>query len=281
MFFDEFSPHPLFFRLKAVNCNQIFYQNKELYGMLKQVVFDLGGVVVDYDPHSYLADRFLNKPLEDFLYEKIFASDTWRDLNAGRITLARATELILAACGTRRYEGQMVLDDWRDMLTTKRDTVRLMEELKNAGYPLYYLSDISQDVLDIFRRRKSFMPLFSGGAASCEEQLLKPDPAFFRVLLERYHLQPSETVFIDDRKENIDAANALGMTAIPFRDSKDLRQTLLFLGFPLKTGVRRSHKSTSGRKKKTQPDAASIKAIFKPGKQPQPNQEERQTDLPL
>lgn len=233
--------------------------------MLKNIVFDLGGVFVDYDPREYLSDRFLNKPLEDFLYDRIFGSTAWRELDAGTITLSRATEQMLAACGPRRYEGQLVLDDWRDMLTTRRGTVRLAEELRALGLPLYYLSDIPEDVLDMFRRKKSFMRLFVGGAASCEEKLVKPDLVIYRRLLERYHLNPSETVFIDDTRENVMAAEELGMTAILFRNEKDLRKTLQFLGIPLANQTsRRSHlhgsRPTKNAKKKPVPE---IKAVMK------------------
>lgn len=230
--------------------------------MLKNIVFDLGGVVVNNNARDYLAERFLDKPLEDFLYAHIFDSPTWRELDAGRITLTKATELILSDCGSRRYEAQLVLDDWRDMLVTKKDTARLMEELKAGGYQLYYLSDIAADVLDIFKRKKRFMRLFSGGVASCEEKLLKPDPAIYHCLLERYNLVPAETVFIDDLRDNVLAAQALGMIAIPFRDAKDLRKTLLFLGFPLKSGVARKLRSSNARAKSGLKSKLTKKNIF-------------------
>ena len=64
--------------------------------MLKNIVFDIGGVLVDYDPKEWLTERFLNKPLEDFLYEKTFGSKTWQQLDAGTITLAKSTEIMLS-----------------------------------------------------------------------------------------------------------------------------------------------------------------------------------------
>ncbi|MEG0803783.1 MAG: HAD family phosphatase [Pygmaiobacter sp.] len=215
--------------------------------MLKNIVFDLGGVVVDYNPHDYLTERFLDKPLEDFLYEHIFASGIWRELDAGRITLSKGVQLMLADCSNHRYEAQMVLDDWRDMLTTKTDTVRLMEKLHDAGYHLYFLSDISADVLNIFREKKRFMRLFEGGIASCEVHLLKPERAIFTCLLDTYQLNPTETVFVDDLKENIDAAAELGFTTIPFKNTADLYKMLIFLGVPLQDPAA---KKNSNRKKK-------------------------------
>lgn len=246
--------------------------------MLKNVVFDFGGVMVDYDPQGYLAERFLNKPLEDFLYERIFGSETWQELDAGLITLSKATQLMLAECGSRRYEGQMVLDDWRDLLTTKKPVVRLAEELKRNGAGLYYLSNISEDILRMFEQKKKFMKLFDGGVASCNEKLLKPDPRIFKCLMERYELNPAETVFIDDNRENIAAAEALGFTAILYRNAKDLRATLQFLGFSLKT--------TSSHRAKLKPAAShkkdtKVKAVVKMTPAPSKAEDSKQTDIPL
>lgn len=217
--------------------------------MLKNVVFDLGGVVVDYDPRAYLSERFLNQPLEDFLYEHIFASETWRALDAGKITVSKGVQLMLDACGPRRYEAQMVLDDWRDMLVTKTDTVRLMEQLRTLGYPLYYLSDIAEDVLDMFQKKKRFMQYFAGGVASCEAKMTKPDPRIYAKLLEVYGLDAAETVFIDDRQENVDAAAALGFTAILFTDALELRRELLRLDVPLPAPRRPKNGGSSATKK--------------------------------
>lgn len=228
--------------------------------MLKNVVFDLGGVVVDYDPRAYLSERFLNKPLEDFLYEHIFASDTWRALDAGKITISKGVQLMLDACGPRRYEAQMVLDDWRDMLVTKSDTVRLMEQLRTLGYSLYYLSDIAEDVLDMFQKKKRFMQYFTGGIASCDVKMTKPDPRIYGKLLEVYSLDVSETIFIDDRQENVDAAAALGFTAILFTDALELRRTLLQLDLPLPAPRRPKNSGT--------PKAEKANGLFKFGKSP-------------
>lgn len=235
--------------------------------MLKNVVFDLGGVVVDYDPRAYLSERFLNQPLEDFLYEHIFASDTWRALDAGTITMSKGVQLMLDACGPRRYEAQMVLDDWRDMLVTKNDTVRLMEQLRTLGYPLYYLSDIAEDVLEMFQQKKRFMQYFTGGIASCEVKITKPDPRIFAKLVEVCKLDPAETIFIDDRQENVDAAAALGFTAILFTSALELRRTLLSLDLPL----------PAPRRPKSDPASKSQKAgsFFKLGKTSAANKPQR------
>ena len=200
--------------------------------MVKNLVFDLGGVLVDYNPRKYLTDMFLNKPIEDFLYDNIFASESWANLDAGRITLSKATTEILKNCGDKSYEAQLVLDDWHNMLVTNFDMFEMLKNLKRAGYSLYYLSNISENIFNSFTAKKRFMSLFNGGIASCEVRLLKPDAAIFRLLVETYNLIPNECLFIDDSVENADAATEQHFTSIVFENAEELRQTLLTLGFP-------------------------------------------------
>ena len=200
--------------------------------MVKNLVFDLGGVLVDYNPRKYLTDMFLNKPLEDFLYDNIFASESWAMLDAGKITLSKATAEILENCGDKSYEAQLVLDDWHNMLATNFDMFEMLKNLKRAGYGIYYLSNISENIFTSFKSKKRFMSLFDGGIASCEVRMIKPDSAIFRLLIETYNLIPNECLFVDDNEENTAAATEQYFTSIVFKSAEELRQTLLSLGFP-------------------------------------------------
>lgn len=198
--------------------------------MLKNFIFDLGGVVVEYDPKGYLARRFNDPQLEELLMRSIFDSEEWRLLDAGQITRALAEQKMLAAAGRYRYEAQLILDDWRELMTTRLDTVELMTALRSTGYRLFYLSNISEDVFQLFSRRRRFMQLFEGGIPSFAVHLTKPDPQLFSLMLRQFDLDPTETAFIDDSRENIMAAQKMGLTAIPFKDIQDLHKTLAFLG---------------------------------------------------
>ena len=216
--------------------------------MIKNVIFDIGGVVVDYNPQEYLSRKFNDPELEQLLFGAIFGSEEWKLLDAGKITRALAEQRMIAAAGEYRYEAQMVLDDWRGMMTTKLDTVELITALRASGYHIYYLSNMSEEIYALFTQRRRFMQLFEGGIVSFAVKLTKPDPEIFNLLLKKYDLDPTQTAFVDDGRENIAAAQALGLTAIPFKDALDLRKMLEFLGVTVPAKLR--HAPRPPRRKK-------------------------------
>lgn len=188
--------------------------------MYKNIVFDFGGVMVDFDPHKYLIDLFGNRELEEEVYDLTFGSREWRMLDAGRITRREANERMLerAKAVGRGFEVEGVLDDWMSMLHPRRRMQALVEQLKQRGYCVYYLSNIPEDVLALLMER-DFQGLFDGGVASCEVHVNKPDPRIYQALLDKYGLKASESVFIDDRQDNVQAAFELGFVGIRMKDS--------------------------------------------------------------
>lgn len=202
--------------------------------MIRNIIFDLGGVVVEYSPREFLVDHFLNERLENILYDITFGSEEWLRLDAGELTRDEANEIIRqkgAEIG-RKYEVDVILNDWYDMLRTKEDTVQLMKRLKANGYSLYYLSNISSDVLELLSARK-FWKLFDGGVASCEAGITKPDRRIYRKLLDDYHLKPSECVFTDDVKINAAAASDVGVLGVHFRNARVFARSLAAHGVTL------------------------------------------------
>ncbi|HIV86916.1 MAG TPA: HAD family phosphatase [Candidatus Pygmaiobacter gallistercoris] len=210
--------------------------------MIRNLIFEIAGVVVDYDPQEYLRRKFNDPELEQLLYTAIFGSEEWQKLYTGSITRALAERQMLAAAGDCRYEAQMVLDDWREMMTTRLDTVELITALRAAGYHVYYLANMAEDIYELFTRRRRFMQLFEGGIPSYSVKIKKPDPAFFQLLLDRYQLAPEETAFVDPDRESIATAQQLGLTAIPFKDAVDLQKMLAFLGLSVPAKLRHAPK---------------------------------------
>ena len=188
--------------------------------MYKNIVFDFGGVMVDFDPYEYLVDLFGNHEVEDEVFALTFGSEEWQLLDAGRITRGEANLRMLdrAKKAGRAFEVQGVLDDWMHILRPRLRMLELVRRLKNHGYCVYYLSNIPQDVLELLTER-GVLAQFDGGVASCEVQVNKPDPQIYKALLKKYQLKASECIFIDDRLENVQAAVALGFAGIQMKDS--------------------------------------------------------------
>ena len=188
--------------------------------MYKSIVFDLGGVMVDFAPRAYLVDRICNEEIEEQVYDLTFGSEEWKQLDAGLVSRSEANLRMLARAKEygRAFEVQGVLDDWMHILRPRRRMQELVRKLKSRGYCVYYLSNIPEDVLD-FLTERDLKGLFDGGVASCEVHINKPDPRIYQALLDQYGLKASECVFIDDNLANVQAAFTLGFVGIRMKES--------------------------------------------------------------
>lgn len=188
--------------------------------MYKNIIFDLGGVMVDFDPKTYLVDRFCNAEVEEKVSQLTFESDEWKQLDAGLITRSEANLKMLAHAKELgcTFEVQGVLDDWMHILRPRKKMQELVQRLKAKGYCVYYLSNIPEDVLALLTER-DLKGLFDGGVASCEVHINKPDPRIYQALLDKYSLKAGESVFIDDRLDNVQAAFRLGFAGIQMKES--------------------------------------------------------------
>lgn len=190
--------------------------------MYKNIIFDLGGVMVDFDPKDFLLDRFCNAAIEDKVYRLTFGSETWQKLDAGLCTRYEGSQAMLAAAKEENcaFEVQEVLENWTSILRVRRRMVELVRRLKNHGYCVYYLSNIPEDILPLLMSR-GLEGVFDGGVASCDVHINKPDPRIYKILLDRYHLKAGECIFIDDNRANVQTAFQLGMNSIQMRESVD------------------------------------------------------------
>lgn len=203
--------------------------------MYKNIIFDLGGVVVDFNPRDFLLERFYSETVESIVYDITFGSEEWAKLDAGLLTREEGNALMLERAREAGYlfEVQSVLDDWIRTLKTRRKTIDVIKRLKKMGFSIFFLSNIAEDALDELKQR-DFWKLFDGGVASCEVKVNKPNEAIYHALMEQYALIPSQTIFIDDTKENTTAAFDLGITGIHYKGNTSLIKALNTCGIPIK-----------------------------------------------
>jgi 2-haloacid dehalogenase len=193
----------------------------------KAVVFDLGGVLIDWDPrHLYrklLADE---AAVEEFL--ATVSTPEWNaELDRGRPFAEGVAELV-----ERHPEHAATIaayhERWPEMVAGDiPGTVEVLAELQAAGVPLYALTNWSAETFAITRGRFEFLEWFDGLLVSGEERVTKPDPAIFQLLLDRFGLDPTATVFVDDSEANVAAARRLGFDAIRFTGHEELRRELV------------------------------------------------------
>ncbi len=202
--------------------------------MYHTIVFDIGGVVVNYNPKEFLVDKFYRERTEKRLYDAVFGSREWEMLDKGEITWRQAEDIFMRRGSEKGlgFEMRAVLDEWPEMLTNRKSTVSLLRLLKKRGFRLLYLSNLSHHAREALRERE-FWPLFDGGILSCEVGLLKPDLAIYKALIQKYDLFPQETIFTDDLKKNTAAAFEVGITGIQYTDVKSFCQMLFTYGIDL------------------------------------------------
>ena len=203
--------------------------------MYKNVIFDLGGVLVNFNPRTFLLDRFCNAQIEKKVYNITFGSEEWQQLDAGLLTRLQGNAIMMenareAGCA---FEVQCVLDDWMRALRTKAHTADILRRLHKMGFRVFYLSNIAEDTFQLIRQR-DFFPLFEGGIASYQVHINKPDPRIYEALMRQYQLSYGETLFIDDNKANVAAAYELGLTGIHYQNASELIKSLNSCGIALK-----------------------------------------------
>jgi 2-haloacid dehalogenase len=194
------------------------------------VVFDLGGVLIDWDPRYLYRSVFADdeEAMEWFLAN--VTTPEWNlEQDRGR-PWAEAVELLVREHPDKAEHIRMYHERWPEMLGGAFDeTVEILAELRERGVPLYALTNWSAETFAASRARFPFLEWFRGVVVSGEEKLVKPDRQIFRVLLERFGL-PEGTVFIDDRDANVEAARHVGMDGIVFTDALQLRGELAARG---------------------------------------------------
>jgi 2-haloacid dehalogenase len=197
------------------------------------VVFDLGGVLVDWNPrHLYRKLLPDEAAVERFLAEVTTLEWNAR-LDAGYPFAQGVAELVAAHPDQADLIAAYHLR-WPEMLGEPfLGTVAIMRELKAAGLRIYALSNWSAETFPVTRGRFPFIDEMDGILISGDVQVGKPDPAIFRHLIDRFGLKPDTTVFIDDWDRNVASARGLGIRAIRFVSSDQLRRDLSAMGLPL------------------------------------------------
>jgi 2-haloacid dehalogenase len=195
---------------------------------IRNVVFDLGGVLIEWDPRRLYRTIFDDEEAMDRFLTEVCTQEWNAEQDAGRpwddavATLTQQFPEFSAEIAAYR-------DRWTEMLGGPiQPTVQILAALRDAGTRLFALSNWSKDTFAVARRMPeyAFLDWFEGIVISGEERLCKPDPRIFRALLDRYRLRPGETLFIDDSSENVAAARNLGLAGVRFADASTLADAL-------------------------------------------------------
>jgi 2-haloacid dehalogenase len=195
--------------------------------MIRTIIFDLGAVLIDWNPHYLYRKIFTEEEKMLHFLETVCTSDWNEEQDAGR-SLQEATEQLVAKFPEHEENIRHYYGRWPEMLGGAIEgTVAIFRELKaKEQYNFYALTNWSAETFPLALERFDFLQWFDGIVVSGTEKNRKPFASFYQVLLDRYQVHPSEALFIDDNLRNIRAAEQLGITSVHFTSPEQLRDVL-------------------------------------------------------
>ena len=197
--------------------------------VIATVVFDLGGVLIDWDPRHLYRQMFADPEEMEVFLRDVVSPDWNAEQDSGR-TWAEATALLLEQHPEHEPIITAYVDRWDEMLAGPfEDTVAVLSDVRDAGLRLYALTNWSAETFPRARTLFPFLDWFEGIVVSGEEGIRKPDPEIWRRLIGRYGIDPATSVYIDDVPRNVEVATDLGFEAIHFESPAQLRARLVEL----------------------------------------------------
>ena len=193
----------------------------------KVVVFDIGNVLIEWDRRRLFSQLIDDETELQHFLDEVFTLEANALLDRGT-----ALDQVAAQVASDHPEHRETIlafaDRWEETLGPVIDgSVEILEELSKDGIRLYALSNWGADTFETVRPNYPFLTLFDGMVISGQERVVKPEPAIFRILCERYAFEPEQAIFIDDSAANVAAAMSLGFDAILFDSPERLRQLLI------------------------------------------------------
>lgn len=197
---------------------------------IRNVIFDIGEVIVTWRPREYMRARF-GEERGGALFDAVFGHPYWREhIDYGYKDEKELFEAMRGFSPALAEDISELERDWYGVYAPKTDTVRLIERLKAAGYGLYYLSNYPEHSFRYVLENNPVFRLMDGGVVSWQVHAVKPDPAIYRALLDRYGLAAGTCVFTDDSPLNTAGARACGLHTVDFTGAAQLEQALSELG---------------------------------------------------
>jgi len=194
------------------------------------VVFDLGGVVFRWQPDVLVRGVFDDPRTRDAARTGILEHADWIELDRGTISQDEAVARACRRTGLSQPDVERLFRAVPPHLTPVDATVALIRAVKTAGHRAYVLSNMHLASISHLEREYDIWSLFDGAVISCRVKAVKPEPAIYEHLLNEHRLNAAETMFIDDREENLETASAFGIHPIHFIDAAQCREALGTLG---------------------------------------------------
>ena len=185
---------------------------------INTVIFDIGGVLVDFGRQHFF-EQFGHSPEMCMrLYKSTISSPYWKEYDRGVLTDEEVVDCFVGSAPELENEIREAMKNVHGVVRRMDAAIPWIRQIQESGRKALYLSNYSRKVAGDNMDAMDFLPYLDGGLLSCDYQVIKPNPAFYQILIEKYDLDPARCVFLDDLEDNIAAAKELGFHTILVRD---------------------------------------------------------------
>ena len=197
--------------------------------MIKNIIFDVGNVLLHYQPNFLLDEMQLDSQTKQTIMRAVFRHPIWLDCDRVVVRDEHLPEAFIANAPECESEIRALYDRIEKVVELMPHTIPWVSSLKERGYHLYVLSNYGASLFERTKHKMEFLPYMDGGIFSYECGVIKPDKAIYELLMKRYELEPSECVMLDDMPENVAGAIEAGMQAIRFVNAQQAQSELDYI----------------------------------------------------
>ena len=194
--------------------------------MIRNIIFDIGNVLTDFRWKEFLEDKGFDEAMVKRIAKASVQSPVWNEIDRGVWSMEELMQTFIRQDPEIEEELRRAYGNITGMVTKRAYAIPWIQELRETGYRVYYLSNFSEKAYEDCADALDFLPYTDGGILSYQEKLVKPDPEIYRRLLSRYSLEARESVFLDDTASNVEAAERLGIHGICFRTKEQAEEAL-------------------------------------------------------
>lgn len=194
--------------------------------MIKNIIFDAGNVLVTFDPDRYLEKLGYDDLTKKKVEEAVFKHPLWNENDRGLLSDEELLNGFVANAPEYKEQINEAFEKIGDAIELLPHTMEWIKGLKTKGYNLYVLSNYGEYTFKQSKHKLQFLPYMDGTIFSFEYKVIKPEKEIYELLLNKFDLKPEESLFIDDKLENVEAARALGFSGIQFQNYEQVKNEL-------------------------------------------------------
>lgn len=198
--------------------------------MIKTIIFDIGNVLTGFYLTEFYASKGYDETMVKRLEKATLFTPVWGELDRGKWTIPEIIDGFVANDPEIETDIRSVFSNVQGLLVRFDYAIPWIQELKRKGFQVLYLSNFNKPVHEQCLDALDFLPYMDGGILSYQDLVIKPEPEIYQLLINRYHLVPSECVFLDDLQQNLDGAAKFGIHTILFKNQADAIEELKKLG---------------------------------------------------